>query len=76
MNYPMAPLVLGIVLGPLLDSSFRRGMVLFDGNFLGFLANPIALVLALGCLAMVFASIPPLRRGFGTLSGRIFGGKG
>jgi putative tricarboxylic transport membrane protein len=76
MNYPMAPLVLGIVLGPLLDSSFRRGMVLFDGNFLGFLANPIALVLALGCLAMVFASIPPLRRGFGTLTGRIFGGKG
>ncbi len=48
MDYPMAPLVLGIVLGPLLDSSFRRGMVLFDGNFLGFLAQPIALVLAAG----------------------------
>ncbi len=37
MDYPMAPLVLGIVLGPLLDKSFRRGMVLFDGDFTGFL---------------------------------------
>ena len=42
MNYPMAPLVLGIVLGPLLDASFRRGMVLFDGNFLRFMADPIS----------------------------------
>ena len=59
----MAPLVLGIVLGPLLDKSFRRGMVLFDGNFMGFLSQPIALVLALGCLLLVLASIPALRRG-------------
>lgn len=73
MNYPMAPLVLGIVLGPLLDASFRRGMVLFDGNFLGFLANPISLVLALGCCAMVLTSIPPVRRGLGALTGRLFG---
>ena len=73
MNYPMAPLVLGIVLGPLLDSSFRRGMVLFDGNFLGFFADPISLVLALGCGAMVLTSIPPIRRGLGELTRRLVG---
>ena len=33
-NYPMAPLVLGIVLGDLLDKNFRRGLVLSDGSFL------------------------------------------
>jgi putative tricarboxylic transport membrane protein len=71
MNYPMAPLVLGIVLGPLLDASFRRGMVLFDGNFLGFLADPISFVLALGCFGMVLASIPPVRRGLGAMAGRL-----
>jgi putative tricarboxylic transport membrane protein len=77
MNYPMAPLVLGIVLGPLLDASFRRGMVLFDGNFLGFLADPISFVLALGCFGMVLASIPPVRRGLGAMTGRLVGrGKG
>ena len=65
MNYPMAPLVLGIVLGPLLDKSFRRGMVLFDGNFMGFLASPIALVLAGVCVVMVLASIPAVRRRLG-----------
>lgn len=61
MEYPMAPLVLGIVLGPLLDKSFRRGMVLFDGDFTGFLSQPIALVLAIACLVMVLASVPGLR---------------
>ena len=71
MDYPMAPLVLGIVLGPLLDASFRRGMVLFDGNFFGFLAQPIALLLAAACLLMVLASVPVVRRGVGALAGRL-----
>lgn len=62
MNYPMAPLVLGIVLGPLLDKSFRRGMVLFDGDFTGFVRDPISIILALACLLMVLATIPVLRK--------------
>jgi putative tricarboxylic transport membrane protein len=61
MEYPMAPLVLGIVLGPLLDKSFRRGMVLFDGDFTGFLARPIAAFLAVACLLMILASVPFFR---------------
>ncbi len=42
MNYPMAPLVLGIVLGDILDKNFRRGMVLSDGSFEPFVTRPIA----------------------------------
>ena len=71
LNYPMAPLVLGIVLGDLLDKDFRRGLVLSDGNFLAFLTDPISLTLALGCLAMVLATIPPVRRGIGAATGRL-----
>ena len=31
-GYEMAPFVLGLVLGPLLDKSLRRGLVLSDGR--------------------------------------------
>lgn len=42
MKYPMAPLVLGIVLGDILDKNFRRGMVLSDGSVEPFLTRPIS----------------------------------
>jgi putative tricarboxylic transport membrane protein len=71
MDYPMAPLVLGIVLGPLLDRSFRRGMVLFDGDFSGFVRQPIAAVLAAACVVMVVASVPAVRRGVGAAVRRV-----
>lgn len=76
MDYPMAPLVLGIVLGPLLDKSFRRGMVLFNGDFTGFLSQPIAAVLALACMVMILASIPTVRRPFAAGARRLFTRKG
>ena len=62
MDYPMAPLVLGIVLGDLLDKSFRRGMALSEGSLEPFLTRPISAVLAAACVLMVLASIPPVRR--------------
>lgn len=76
MEYPMAPLVLGIVLGPLLDKSFRRGMVLFDGDFTGFLTQPISAVMALACLVMILASIPFIRNPIAAGFRRVTGGKG
>ena len=45
MRYPMAPLVLGIVLGPILDENLRRGLVLNDGDLAPFFTQPIAAVL-------------------------------
>jgi putative tricarboxylic transport membrane protein len=71
MNYPMAPLVLGIVLGPLLDTSFRRGMTLSDGSLEPFLTRPISGVLALACLVMVLASVPAVQRAFAAATRRI-----
>jgi putative tricarboxylic transport membrane protein len=62
MGYPMAPLVLGIVLGDLLDKSFRRGMVLSDGSLEPFLTRPISMVLWLMTLASILLSIAPVRR--------------
>jgi putative tricarboxylic transport membrane protein len=44
-NYPMAPLVLGIVLGDLLEKSLRRGLVLSDGDLTPFFTRPISALL-------------------------------
>jgi TctA family transporter len=39
---PVAPLVLGIVLGELLEQSFMTSMIKSDGDFLAFFTRPIA----------------------------------
>jgi putative tricarboxylic transport membrane protein len=66
-GYPLAPLVLGLVLGDLLDKSFRRGMVLSDGSLLPFVTRPISLALCLLVVAIVVMSIPGLTARLGPL---------
>ena len=62
MNYPMAPLVLGIVLGDILDKNFRRGMVLSDGSFEPFVTRPISAVLAALTVMTILLGLGPVRR--------------
>lgn len=61
-GYPMAPLVLGIVLGDLLEKNFRRGLVLSDGDLSPFFTRPISAVLCTVILLIVVARIPAIRR--------------
>jgi putative tricarboxylic transport membrane protein len=61
MGYPMAPLVLGIVLGDLLDKSFRRGMVLSDGSLVPFLTRPISAALWIMTAITILMSFRILR---------------
>jgi putative tricarboxylic transport membrane protein len=52
-GYPMAPLVLGIVLGDLLEKNLRRALLLSDGDLTPFFTRPISAVVA----AMIFATV-------------------
>jgi putative tricarboxylic transport membrane protein len=45
-GYPMAPLVLGIVLGDLLEKNLRRALILSDGDLAPFFTRPISAVFA------------------------------
>jgi putative tricarboxylic transport membrane protein len=63
MKYPMAPLVLGIILGDLLDKNLRRGLVLTDGNITPFFTRPICLVLWVITLTSILLTIDPVRHG-------------
>jgi TctA family transporter len=44
-GFPIAPAILGIVLGPLVEENFMTSMIKSDGNLLGFVERPIAAVL-------------------------------
>lgn len=70
MNYPMAPLVLGIVLGDILDKNFRRGMVLSDGSLEPFVTRPISGVLALVTVLTVLWGLGPVRRSLNRITWR------
>lgn len=52
-GYPMAPLVLGIVLGDLMEKNLRRALILSDGDLSPFFTRPIAGTVA----ALIFATI-------------------
>jgi putative tricarboxylic transport membrane protein len=53
------PLLLGFVLGPLLETNLRRAMVLSDGSPSVFFERPISLVLLLATAAMFILMVLP-----------------
>jgi putative tricarboxylic transport membrane protein len=57
-----APLLLGFVLGPLLEEHLRRAMIISRGDPSIFFTRPISLVLLIGALlALVLAVLPAIR---------------
>jgi putative tricarboxylic transport membrane protein len=56
-KYPAAPLVLGIVLGPLVDTNFRRALKASGGDFSIFFTRPIALILVIAIAALVLGQL-------------------
>ena len=57
-----APLLLGFVLGRLLEDNLRRGLVLSRGNVVTFLSEPTTLVLLVIAAAVLVAALLPRAR--------------
>ena len=45
MEYPVAPMILGLILGNMLDTNLRRALVISEGDILQFISRPICIVL-------------------------------
>ncbi|MDR0486895.1 MAG: tripartite tricarboxylate transporter permease [Treponema sp.] len=58
MDYPMAPLVLGIILGKIMDQHLRRALILSDGSLKPFFARPICLVLFIITALVIISRLP------------------
>lgn len=57
-NYPVACLVLGMVLGQLAESNFQRAMLISDGSYSSFFTRPLSLVFLLIIIGSLV--LPPL----------------
>jgi len=62
MKYPMAPLVLGIILGDLLDKSLRRGLTLSDGDLTPFFTRPVSAGFVAIIVLSILMNLPAFRR--------------
>lgn len=59
-GYPIAPMVLGIVLGPIMEMNFRTAIQLADGNILVLFTRPISLILWI--LLIISLTLPMIKK--------------
>lgn len=62
-NVPLAPIVIGFILGPTLETSLRQGLILTDMNPLRFFESPIAsFFFAITAIVVLWPVITKMRR--------------
>jgi putative tricarboxylic transport membrane protein len=73
-DYPVAPLVLGVILTPIIDENFRRGVQLSHGNawgfFEGMVTNPVSLIILSIMFLTAIVSNPKIMGGIKGMFGR------
>jgi putative tricarboxylic transport membrane protein len=57
LDFPVSPIVLGFVLGPMLEENFRRAMLLSRGDLMVFLNRPIAAWFIGACSLLIIAQV-------------------
>jgi putative tricarboxylic transport membrane protein len=63
LGFESVPLILGFVLGPMLEDRFRRAMILSDGDFFTFVERPIsAVLLGLALVMLIMVALPNMRK--------------
>src|SRR5690606_21556113 len=63
LDFEPAPLLMGFVLGPLLEEQFRRALIISRGDPLIFFERPISAgLLACAAVALALIALPALRR--------------
>ena len=53
-DFPTAPVIIGMILGPLAEAQFRRAMTISNGDWTVFFTHPLSLtLLTLAAIALV-----------------------
>jgi putative tricarboxylic transport membrane protein len=59
LDFPVGPIVLGVILGPLLETQFRRAMSIAQGDLSIFVTRPLsAAILAVAVAALLLPYLP------------------
>ena len=61
MHYPIAPLVIGVILGGLFDETFRRSLLISDGDLSVFVSRPGAAILLALNILLIVSQIPAIK---------------
>ncbi len=56
-KFPESPIILGIILGPILETNLRRGLMKSQGSFLPFLTEPISALFLIITLIVLLLTI-------------------
>ena len=56
-KYPVAPLVVGLILGPMAENSFRKTLLMFHGSLVPMVERPIAMTILLAAAAFIVTRI-------------------
>ncbi len=59
-DYPIAPLVLSLILGPLIENNLRRAVNLYNGDYSRFLTDPISLIFLV--IAFLWIAVPQVMK--------------
>lgn len=59
-DYPGAPMILGLVLGPMMEQSLRQSLIMSNGDYSILFNRPISLTLMI--LVVLWVGIPALMR--------------
>ncbi len=59
-NYSVVPVIIGLILGELIEGTLRQSLVIFDGNWLLFFERPIVLIFFI--LSVISLFLPLLKK--------------
>ena len=59
-DFPVAPAVIGLILGPMAEAQFRRAMTISQGDPSVFVTHPLSLALLVTALLVII--VPPVLR--------------
>ncbi len=74
-DYPAAPIILGLILGPMLDENFRRTLQTSGGSMTPFFTRPIALIIFILILWSILGQLPGFKKMLSAIKARLFPGR-
>lgn len=63
-DYPAAPVILGLILGPMVDENLRRTLQTSGGSFAPFYTRPLSIIILILIAYSTVGQLPPVKRFF------------
>lgn len=71
MGFPIAPLVIGVILGPMADENLRRALMVSQGSFLPVFQRPVSLILFIIIVWTICSQFGWYKRGFSRIKEKL-----